>query len=455
MAVKDLVISFLLVCIAGLPATARGQEIGTESLDADAPLLTLEQAVSIAVANNRMVKDSVLEAKKYEFRVSMAKTKRLPSFQLGVLSGELLHSFDFNFPAGSFGTYGSAGPIPATDSTITTPATVTTFITGSVDMPLLQQHKIGLSIRATEVGHNIALEGVDAQRQKIAADVRSAYFNLIATQAAADAARQAVQTLVEAQRVTAQYQVQQVVLRAEALEVDSRLERTRYDLSVADNELATQRERLNQLLGRDLTTPFRVHALLPADDVDLTLAAARQHAAQYRPEIRQAQLKESQADLDRRLARAEYIPDLSLSVRYFGFNNYEVLPSNVTVAGLFLTWEPFDWGRRRSNTAEKATALEQARNASRETEAQVLVEVAAKYRKWQDARLLMNATRLGHEAAVEQLRVTSNRYQQQAVLIRDLLQAVSHSADATYQYQQSLSAYWTTLADLHRAMGEE
>jgi outer membrane protein TolC len=453
--VKDLLVSSLLVCSIALPATTLAQEPATESLNGDAPLLTLEQAVSIAVRNNRLVKDSALEAKKYEFRVSMAKTKRLPSFQLGVLGGELLHSFDFTFPAGSFGSYGSAGPVPATDAKITTPAVFTTFMTGSVDMPILQQHKIGLSIHATEVGHEIALEGVDAQRQKITAEVRSAYFNLVATQAAADAARESVRTLVEAQRVTSHYQVQQTVLRAEALEVDSRLERSRYELVVADNGLTTQRERLNQLLGRDLTTPFRVQVLHEADDIDLTLTAARQHAHQYRPEVRQAHLKESQADLERRLAKAEYIPDLNLSVRYLGFNNYEVLPSNVAVAGLFFSWEPFDWGRRRSSIAEKATALEQARNASRETEAQVSVEVAAKYRKWQEALLLMNATRIGHEAAVEQLRVTSNRYREQAVLIRDLLQAVSHSADATYQYQQSLSAYWTALADLHRAMGEE
>ena len=67
----------------------------------------------------------------------------------------------------------------------------------------------------------------------------------------------------------------------------------------------------------------------------------------------------------------------------------------------------------------------------------------------------MKATRVGHDAAVEQLRVTSNKYREQAVLIRDLLQAVSRSTDATFQYQQALSSYWTALADLRRAIGEE
>ena len=52
------------------------------------------------------------------------------------------------------------------------------------------------------------------------------------------------------------------MLKADALEVDARLAKSRYDLSVAENGLATQREHLNQLLGRDLNTPFRVNPML-------------------------------------------------------------------------------------------------------------------------------------------------------------------------------------------------
>ena len=81
------------------------------------------------------------------------------------------------------------------------------------DQPLTQQYKIGLGIRATEIGREIAREDVRAERQKIAAEVRNAYFDLVATQAGVDAAREAVKTLKEAQRVTAEYKAQEAVLR--------------------------------------------------------------------------------------------------------------------------------------------------------------------------------------------------------------------------------------------------
>ena len=129
------------------------------------------------------------------------------------------------------------GPIPSTNAKIHTPAVFTTYLTGSIDQPLTQQYKIGLGIHATELGRDIAREDVRAERQKIAAEVRNAYFNLFAIQASVDAAREAVKTFEEAQRVTVQYVSEKTVLRADALDVDARLAKSRYELSVAENGL--------------------------------------------------------------------------------------------------------------------------------------------------------------------------------------------------------------------------
>jgi outer membrane protein len=421
----------------------------------DVPLLTLDDAVSIALSNNRLVKNSVLEAGKYDFQVSTARSRRLPHFQFAALGGELLQPFDFTFARGAFGTYPGTGPIPSKDAKVHTPAQLTAYLTGSIDLPLTQQYKIGLGIRATELGREIAKEDVRAQRQKIAAEVRSAYFELVATQAAVDAAREGVRTLEEAQRVTQRYIAEKTVLKGDALEVDARLAKAQYDLSVAENGLATQREHLNQLLARDLATPFRVDGIPEEDTTTLSLEEARRQASENRPEIREAHLKEKQAEYDRRIAKADYIPDLGIAVSYMGVQNVQVLPTNVGVAGFALTWEPFDWGRRRNRIREKSNSLAEAHNGVQEAESEIGVEVGMKYRKWKEAALLLKATRTGHEAAAEQFRVTSNQYQEQAALIRDLLQAQARSSETAFQYQQALSSYWSSLADLRRAMGEE
>jgi len=447
-----------LICsiLAGVsPGMVVGQQQQTSSDDSDAPVLTLDEAVNLALQNNWNVKNSVLEVQKQDFEVSTARSRRKPQFQFTMLGGELLHSFDFTIPQGSLGTYAGTGPIPSTNAKIHTPAVFTTYLTGNIDQPLTQQYKIGLGIRATELGRDIVREEVRAERQKIAAEVRTAYFNLFAIQANVDAARDAVKTFEETQRVTAQYVAEKTALRGDALEVDARLAKARYELSVAENGLATQREALNQLLGRDVTTPFRAEFVPEQDASDLTLDSARQEALANRPECRESHLKEKQAEYDRRLAKAEYIPDLSLSLRYQGISNVQVLPQSVTTAGFYLTWEPFDWGRRHNKIVEAKKTVEQAHNGIQETESKVAVEVGAKYRKWREASLLLNASRTAHEAAAEQLRVTSNKYKEQAALLKDLLQAQTQNSETNFLYQQSLSSYWSAFAELRRAMGEE
>ncbi len=421
----------------------------------DVPLLTLDDAVSIALSNNRLVKNSVLEAQKFDFQLSTIRSRRLPHFQFSALGGELLQPFDFTFAKGSFGTYPATGPIPSTDAKVHTPARLSAFLNGSIDVPLLQQYKIGLGIRATELGRDIAKEDVRAERQKIAAEVRNAYFELVATQAAVDASREGVRTLQEAQRVTLRYIAEKTVLRGDSLEVDARLAKAQYDLSVAENGLTTQREHLNQLLARNLETPFRVDFIPEEDTTSLSLQEARQQASQNRPEIRQVHLKEKQADYDRRLAKAEYMPDLGIAVSYMGIQNVQVLPTNVGMAGFALTWEPFDWGRRRNALREKSNTLAQARNGAQEAESQIGVEVAAKYRKWKEAGSLLKATRTGHEAAAEELRTTGNKYKEQAALMKDLLQAQARSSETAFQYQQAISSYWSAFAELRKAMGAE
>ena len=448
----------VLICsiLAGMyPAMAVGQQQQTSSDDSDAPVLTLDEAVNLALQHNWNVKNSVLEVQKQDFEVSTARSRRKPQFQFTMLGGELLHSFDFTIPKGSLGTYANTGPIPSTNAKIHTPAAFTTYLTGSIDQPLTQQYKIGLGIRATELGRDILREEVRAERQKIAAEVRTAYFNLFAIQASVDAAREAVKTFEETQRVTVQYVSEKTVLRGDALEVDARLAKARYELSVAENGLATQREVLNQLLGRDVGTPFRAEFVPEQDTSDLTLDSARQAALASRPECRQSHLKEKQAEYDRRIAKAAYIPDLSLSLRYQGISNVQVLPQNVTTAGFYLTWEPFDWGRRHNKVVEATKTVEQARNGIQETESKVAVEVGAKYRKWREASLLLRASRTAHEAAGEQLRVTGNKYKEKAALLRDLLQAQTQSSETSFQYQQALSTYWSAFAELRKAMGEE
>jgi outer membrane protein len=127
----------------------------------------------------------------------------------------------------------------------------------------------------------------------------------------------------------------------------------------------------------------------------------------------------------------------------------------VAIVGLQLKWEPFDWGRRGKEKAEKELQVEQAKSGAREAESRVRLEVAHAFRKLGEARLLLQAQRLGRDAAQERLRVVTLRNRQEASLLKDVLEAQASTSAAHAQYDQALMTYWTARADFRKALGEE
>ncbi|MBV9610509.1 MAG: hypothetical protein JO187_13190, partial [Acidobacteria bacterium] len=112
MKAKRLLFILLMFAVAGVPTLLAQREPAPSAAAAEGPVLTMEDAVSLALRNNRLVKISALEAQKFDFRVSTMRTRRLPQFQFAALGGELVHSFDFSFDQGVFGTYPNIGPVP-------------------------------------------------------------------------------------------------------------------------------------------------------------------------------------------------------------------------------------------------------------------------------------------------------------------------------------------------------
>jgi outer membrane protein TolC len=51
------------------------------------------------------------------------------------------------------------------------------------------------------------------------------------------------------------------------------------------------------------------------------------------------------------------------------------------------------------------------------------------------------------------LRVSVNKYKLQAALLSDALQTQATLADADYQYQQAVLAFWKAKADYEKAIG--
>jgi outer membrane protein TolC len=444
----------VLVFLAMVGVLSTCMAAAQESPDS-VPVLTLEQAVQLALTNNRSVRIASLEVDKSKWQIAEVKTKRLPSFSADLIGSQLLNEISYTFPAGAFGTYPGAGPIPNGETKVTTPRQPVAFITSQASQPISQLYKIHLGIRSQEVSSQLNSEKLRATRQSVVKDVKQAYYAVLQSESALDAADASVKQYQELDRVVLQRVSQEAALKSDSLDVKAKLADEQYKLVQLRDTLDSRKEYLNDLLGRDIRTDFRTEPVPSASFEEVDLHFAQDRALAQRSEIKQAQLNVQQSEYARRLAKADYIPDFGVAFNYVSTFNVDVLPRNVTSLGFELKWEPWEWGRRRDVVNQKKIVETQAQTQLRDVQSKVLVDVNSRYRKLNESRMLITVTQAAKDAAQQRLREVRYRYEQQAVLLRDVLQQQSAVASAHDNYQQALLGFWTAKTDFEKSLGED
>ena len=442
-----------IILVMASPSMVAAQQ-NPASTSADT--LTLDQAISLALHGNRQVRNAQLGVGKAQDELEATRTSRLPKFEFNALAGQQLVSPDFTFTKGVLGNYASVGPIPDHDIKLSTPMRPSAILFGQVTQPLSQLHRIHLNIKQAALLIDVAHEQQRGQEQSVINNVKKTYYAIVQTESALASVREALGFYRELDRVTGTYVTQQVALKADDLEVKTRLAKTETEELTASNQLSTLKEQLNQLIGRDIRTQFTVSPVAETSLMDTDLAAARTRALEQRPEIRAARLQVKQAELDKRVKKSEYIPDVSAAFTYASPRNFDTfIPKNFAAVGVAVNWEVFDWGRKKHQLAEKEKTIEQANNTLRDAESNVMIEVGARMRDLQQAAQALRVAKLKQETARENMRVSMNKYKLESALFSDVLQTQASLADVDYQYQQALMAFWTARAEYEKALGAD
>jgi outer membrane protein TolC len=443
----------LLLLTAGVVHQANAQDNGTTS-----HVLTLSQAIAIALKNNREAKNARLDIEKADDKLHAYRTRRLPSFKISSLVSQPLNTIDTTFEKGVFGIYPGNVPVPLQDTIIKSSTNVTALLLGQMTQPITQLRRIGFQIKQQELDVEISQTRLSATEQSLVNEVKRAYYSILQTEGAVRGAEESVKLYHELDRVTGEYVVQQVALKTDLMDVQTRVAKAEYEVLTLNNSLSTQKEQLNHLLGRDVRTEFSVTDPATAQAVmrETDLMEARKRALEQRPEIREARLRLQQANLDKRVKKSERIPDVSLAFNTVTTVNYSnFVPRSATGIGIQVEWEVFDWGRKKHETAEKNRIIAQADNTVLETESKVLLEVNSRFRTLQESCQLIRIAQLAQTAARANVQIAANKYRLEAVLLKDVLTAQTSLANANYEYQKAVLSFWTAKADFEKALGED
>lgn len=426
---------------------------GAGPSEAAGEVLTLEEALTIALTQNRLVKNATLDVAKSGDQIASAKTQRYPQPQVTVTPLYRLTALDVTIDRGALGNFAATGPIPDRDTTLRTDPGFSASLQAGVSQPVSQLYKIGLSIGQLAVARDMSRQDLRTQRQAIANNVKQAYYAVLQSQSSLEALQEQIASSRELVRVVTDQAAQGTALQSDVLQARASRAQAEYNAGVTRHNLASQQEQLNHLLGRDPQTPLRVTAAPSVTPLETDLIAAREVALRRRPDLQKAGHQVSYSEYDVRLKQAAFIPDLSLVLKYISPVTSENLPKNIAYVGLEFSWDVWDWGKKRHDMRQSERAREQARNAVAETASQVMLDVNSSFRKLQDAQALLHVTELNREAARESLRVTTNKYGQQSALLKDVLSAQASLGQASDQYRQAALAFWEARANFEQALG--
>src|ERR1700743_3160749 len=145
----------------------------------EVPVLSLSQAIQIAVENNRPVNMAKLDITKSKWEVAQTKTKRFPAITTYLFASGDITNPTFPFPADLF------------DNKQPQKLKLSNGITGmasvQVAQPLSQLYQIHLAVREQELSTDLTSEQYRGQRQAIVANVKQAYYATLQTESALNA----------------------------------------------------------------------------------------------------------------------------------------------------------------------------------------------------------------------------------------------------------------------------
>jgi outer membrane protein TolC len=425
-----------------------------QSTPDQAPELALVDAIQIALGNNRPVQIAKLDFTKSGWEVAEAKTHKFPELKTEMLASGLITAPVYTYPEGIFGTINNQ-PVPSKNVEISLSNGVTGYAIATATQPISQLYQIHLAIREKELSADLAGEKYKQKRQTTAADVKEAYYGILQSEAALESEEALVKEYEETNRVAGDYLSKESILKSDVLEVKAQLAQAKHQLVTTHDNLTTQKEHFNDLLGRDLDTPFRTQQVPAASMDEMDLKTARETALRQRPELKEAKINLDRAEYDRSLAKAEYIPGIGAQLQYFTPINTQILPQNILSAGIKMTWEPFEWGRRKDNVKQKDIQVQQSQYQLDQTRSQVLLDVDNAFRKLGESRSMLEVAEAARDAAKEKLREVKDQFKQKAVLLRDVLKQAAAVANADKQYEESLLSFWNAKAEFEKTLGEE
>jgi outer membrane protein len=427
-----------LFAVALSATSALAQSPGAAAPAAAPKVLTIEQAVEIAMRQQPSLRRSRAAAEAARGRVDQVNATRRPTLTLSASVGASgggksgMVGRDFLDPSGS-------GSVGANASWL-----ITDF------------GQTGAQLRAAQLGARASTAGIDTQVLDVRAQVEATYLAAVARARLVAVAEATVRSeeahLDQAKRFVAAQAKDPI----EVAQAQSRAANARATLAQARSDAATALANLRAAIAWvDPAQTLAVAQSWPVpEEAPPPLPELVGIARAQRPELVQRDLEIAAADANIEAARAQRRPALSASAStQWSPNTNDATPQPAWSVSLALSWQAFDGGRAAADV-RVARANREAALAERDA---LLLDLTSQL---DSTRAQIEANRVATQASTEavvsaraQLQLAEARYAQglgSQIELADAQTAVTTAEGNLIQSEFQLANAWTSL---RRALG--
>lgn len=444
----DRTIVLILATLSLVGAPAAGQTTNSPSTR----LMTLREAVDLALQRNHVVRLAGLEVEEHEHLKEVARGAYFPSLRNDSILAHVSDTQLIEIPAGGLGTAGN-NLIPP-QSLILNQGGLTFATSGfGIVQPLTQL----LKIKAANDVARAAMQGSRGKAQRTANDIALQVHKLYYRILIAEAQRNAILAKMQASETLQTERVQLVkygsALDAELIESRAQSLQVKQELLSNDLQLSDLHMQFNDALGLPLGAAVVLDAAVTEAPEGCVREACITVALESHPEIAEARATVEKAEAAVRLAQYEYVPDVEAFARYSFQNNVPFLAGNFGTVGIHLTYELFDGGKKRANVAARRALLAQAKENLARLRDEVELRVSTAFNKLERTRQMVAVSQELVALRGESRRVASEQLTRGAALRSLAAASLAQELEAKALLLQSRLDFVQAAAELDQATG--
>jgi outer membrane protein TolC len=414
--------------------------------------LTLAEAVRLAISQNRALKIARLKVVESEQKKAGEHSAYFPSItnQSNVLRVTDLQNIVI--PAGTLGT-AAGSPIPTQN--VSLPQGQKTFFSSGtmISQPLTQLIRIHTSNRIAAAEVAVSRDDLKKAENQVALDAHTLYFGILIARLQRQAAEQQSAYAAERLRESQEDVRNGSALNVAAIQGQAGLLESQQSVLTAEIQLSDLNTEFNDLLGLALDTQLELDPAVPSGLELRPREEYLQTAWSENPEILAAEevVRKGRAGVTG--AKSAYIPDITAYARQSYQDGVPFLVRNFGTFGVSLSYDVFDFGKRRAAVRERDAQLAEAEENLRRLKDQVAVGIERSYNKLERIKSMVQVANQVVKLRQESERLAQNELSQGVVLVADRRQATAATYKAQADYLQASLGYLLAWAELEQAVG--